>query len=225
MDLFEPFFLLYHAGDGFVNHSRFKSSLRFDEKTVYQPAAKNPAPSDAAIVSEKKETHAADKSRMPHTALSHFLLLLLELLQQNVLRIAAGALDGAGIERIGQIGVAQRLEIAAAAAGLAEVEIVLPGRVPVLGVLLLELHRAHRRERVVDVVERVEVDVQLVIPVAAALHEGVIVVLAPGHVLLLQQAPLVRPLLGRQLGMGIADVLELVHGHAEGHDRDRPQGS
>ena len=29
--------------------------------------------------------------------------------------------------------------------------------------------------------------------------------------------PLIRPLLGRQLGMRIADVLELVHGHAEGH--------
>ena len=33
--------------------------------------------------------------------------------------------------------------------------------------------------------------------------------------------PLVRPLLRRQLRMGIADVLELVHGHAEGHEGQR----
>ena len=94
------------------------------------------------------------------------LLLRGDLLEQDVFRVPAGAGDGAGGEGVGQVRVAQRLEIAAAAAGFAEVEIVLPGRVPVLGVLLLELHRAHRRERVVDIVERIEVDMQLVIPVA-----------------------------------------------------------
>ena len=62
---------------------------------------------------------------------------------------------------------------------------------------------------------------QLVVPVAAALHEGVMVVPAPRHVLLLQQVPLVRPLPGGQFGMGIADVLELVHRHAEGHEGQR----
>lgn len=33
--------------------------------------------------------------------------------------------------------------------------------------------------------------------------------------------PLVGPLLRRQLWMGIADVLELVHGHAEGNEGQR----
>ena len=62
---------------------------------------------------------------------------------------------------------------------------------------------------------------QLVIPVAAALHKRVVLVLAPRHILLLQQMPLVRPLLGGQLGMRIADVLELIHRHAERHKRQR----
>ncbi len=62
---------------------------------------------------------------------------------------------------------------------------------------------------------------QLVIPVAAPLHEGVVLIAPPGHVLLLQQVPLIRPLLGGQLGMGIADVLELVHGYAEGNEGQR----
>ena len=62
---------------------------------------------------------------------------------------------------------------------------------------------------------------QLVIPVAAALHKRVVLVLAPRHILLLQQMPLVRPLLGCQLGMRIADVLELIHRHAERHKRQR----
>ena len=91
--------------------------------------------------------------------LLRFLFLLRDLLDQELLRVAAGALDGAGIERIGQIGVPQRLEIAAAAAGLAELDVVLPCGSLVLGVLLLELHRPHGRERVVDVIEGVEIDV------------------------------------------------------------------
>ena len=62
---------------------------------------------------------------------------------------------------------------------------------------------------------------QLVVPVAAALQEGIALILAPRHVLLLQQMPLVGPLLRRQLRMGIADMLELVHGHAEGHEGQR----
>ena len=62
---------------------------------------------------------------------------------------------------------------------------------------------------------------QLVVPVAAALQEGIALILAPRHVLLLQQMPLVGPLLRRQLRMGIADMLEFVHGHAEGHKGQR----
>ena len=118
------------------------------------------------------------------------LLLPFDLPEQDLRCVPAGALDGAGGEGVGQVRVAQRLEIAAAAAGLAEVEIVLPGRVPVLGVLLLELHRAHRRERVVDVVERVEVDVQLVIPVAAARKERVVLIAPPRHVPSISSPPL-----------------------------------
>ena len=62
---------------------------------------------------------------------------------------------------------------------------------------------------------------QLVIPVAAALHEGIVLIAAPRHILLFKQMPPVCPLLGRQLGMSIAYVLELVHCHAEGHKGQR----
>ena len=91
------------------------------------------------------------------------LLLLCNLLEQNFLRVAAGARNRAVFKRIGQLRIAQRLQIAAAAAGLAELEIVLPRGGFVLGVLLLKFHCAHRGERIADIVERIEIDVQLVI--------------------------------------------------------------
>ena len=62
---------------------------------------------------------------------------------------------------------------------------------------------------------------QLVIPVAAAFKERVVLIVPPRHILFLQQVPLICPLLRRQLRMGIADVLELVHGHAKGHEGQR----
>lgn len=45
----------------------------------------------------------------------HVLRLLRDLLEQNVLRVPAGTRDRAGLEGVGQICIAQRFEIAAAA--------------------------------------------------------------------------------------------------------------
>ena len=87
----------------------------------------------------------------------------------------------------------------------------------ILPLLLLELHRAHRRERVIDVVHRIEVDVQLVIPVPAPVKEIIRLIRAPRHIFLLELFPLQRPLLRRQAGIGITDVLELVDRHAKRH--------
>ena len=58
---------------------------------------------------------------------------------------------------------------------------------------------------------------QLVVPIAAPLHELIVFVLAPRHILFLQQMPLVGALLRGHLGVGVADVLELIDRHAEGH--------
>lgn len=68
-----------------------------------------------------------------------------------MLCVAAGALDRTGLKGIGQVRVAQGLQIAAAAASLAEIQAVLPRRFFVLGIFLFELHRTHGGERVVDV--------------------------------------------------------------------------
>ena len=62
------------------------------------------------------------------------LLLPCDLIKQEMLCVAAGALDRTGLKGIGQVRVAQGLQIAAAAA-----------------IFLFELHRTHGRERVVDV--------------------------------------------------------------------------
>ena len=40
-----------------------------------------------------------------------------------------------------------------------------------------EFHRAHGGERIVDVVEGIEIDVQLVVPIAATLHERIVLAL------------------------------------------------
>ena len=64
--------------------------------------------------------------RLPNGGILHVLRLLRDLLEQNVLCVPAGTRDGTRLEGIGKIRIAQRLEIAAAAAGLAEVQIVLP---------------------------------------------------------------------------------------------------
>ena len=52
------------------------------------------------------------------------LLLRCDLLEQNFLRISAGTLDGTGLEGIRQVRITQRFQIAAAAAGFAEIEII-----------------------------------------------------------------------------------------------------
>ena len=77
------------------------------------------------------------------------LLLPCDLIKQEMLCVAAGALDRTGLKGIGQVRVAQGLQIAAAS--LAEIQSVLPRRFFVLGIFLFELHRTHGGERVVDV--------------------------------------------------------------------------
>ena len=77
--------------------------------------------------------------------ISKYLLHLVDLLQKNLPGITAGALHGSLLKGEGEIGLAQRFQRAPAAADLAEVQIILPSGILVLGVLLLELHRAHRR--------------------------------------------------------------------------------
>lgn len=79
------------------------------------------------------------------------LLLPCDLIKQEMLCVAAGALDRTGLKGIGQVRVAQGLQIAAAAASLAEIQAVPPRRFFVLGIFLFELHRTHGGERVVDV--------------------------------------------------------------------------
>ena len=79
------------------------------------------------------------------------LLLPCDLIKQEMLCVAAGAFDRTGLKGIGQVRVAQGLQIAAAAASLAEIQAVLPRRFFVLGIFLFELHRIHGGERVVDV--------------------------------------------------------------------------
>ena len=64
--------------------------------------------------------------RLPNGGILHVLRLLRDLLEQNVLCVPAGTRDRASLEGVGQICIAKRFEIAAAAAGLAEVQIVLP---------------------------------------------------------------------------------------------------
>lgn len=65
------------------------------------------------------------------------LLLLCDLIEQDLFRIAAGALDGTGLKGVGQVRVAQGLQIAAATASLAEIQAVLPRRFFVLCIFLL----------------------------------------------------------------------------------------
>ena len=91
----------------------------------------------------------------------------------------------------------------------------------VLVIFLFELHCPHRGQRVIDVVERIEVDMQLVVPETAAVEEIIRVVFSPRHILLFQLLPLRRALLRRQFRIGVADVLELIHRHAERHKCDR----
>ena len=64
------------------------------------------------------------------------LRLLCNLIEEDVLRVATGARDGAGSKGVRQVCIVQRFEIAAAAANFAETQIILPCGCLVLGVLL-----------------------------------------------------------------------------------------
>ena len=79
------------------------------------------------------------------------LLLPCDLIKQELLCVAAGALDRSGLKGIGQVRVAQGLPIAAAAASLVEIQAVLPRRFFALGIILIELYRTIVVERGVDV--------------------------------------------------------------------------
>ena len=64
-------------------------------------------------------------------------VLLCDLRKQNFCRVPAGTLDGTGLEGVCEVRIVQGLQVAAAAAGLAEPEIVLPGAFLVLACFFL----------------------------------------------------------------------------------------
>ena len=58
---------------------------------------------------------------------------------------------------------------------------------------------------------------KFMIPISSPLHELVVIVSSPRHILLFKLMPFVGPLLRCKLGMLIADMLELIHGDSERH--------
>ena len=74
-----------------------------------------------------------------------------------------------------------------------------------------ELQRRHGGQAVVDIIEGQLIDVQLALPARAPAIEGQAVKVDPGAVFLFQTEPDVVALVGRQGGVLVHDVLELVH--------------
>ena len=116
--------------------------------------------------------------------------------------------------------MAQGFEVAHASADLAELEIIRPGCFVIFRILFLELHGAHGGQRVVDVIERIEEDVQLVIPPAAAGHKFIVFIRPPGHIFPFQFVPFAGPFFRCKFRMCVANMLEFVNGNAEGNKGD-----
>ena len=112
-------------------------------------------------------------------------------------------------------------KVGKAAADVAEGEVILEGFLFVLRIALFELHGAHGGEGVVDVVERIEENVDFVVPEAAPLHKGVVFVFAPGHIFFLKLVPLHGALLGGEVRVFVNNMLEFVHRNAEGNEGQR----
>ena len=81
----------------------------------------------------------------------------------------------------------------------------------------LKLHSPHGRQSVVDIIERIQIDMQFVIPVTTAVHEFVILICPPWHIFFFQFMPFVCALLRRQFRMRITDMLEFIHSDTKRH--------
>ena len=111
----------------------------------------------------------------------------------------------------------ERFKVREAAADVAKGEVILKGFLFVLRIALFELHGSHGSKGVVYIIERIEENVNLVVPIAAALHEGVVFIFAPGHIFFLKLVPLHGALLGGKIRIFVNNVLEFVNRYAEWH--------
>ena len=104
----------------------------------------------------------------------------------------------------------QQVEIPLCAARLAELHIARPRARTVALHLIVQAERADLRQRVIDIVERIQEDVLLLHPEPAALKERVAVVVPPRHVFLLERAPDAAALRGRHVRLRVDFVLEFI---------------
>lgn len=114
------------------------------------------------------------------------------------------------MERVAESSIIQRVEVTAAAAGLAQAIVVRPGLLLVFAHLLIELKSTHLSQSIVNVVEGIDEDMRLLHPESATLQEITSGVASPGHVFALQIAPDLTAS-GSVWPLGEYAVLELVY--------------
>ena len=85
---------------------------------------------------------------------------------------------------------------------------------------LFEFHRAHGSKRIVDIIERIEENVYLMIPPTASAEKFHTVVISPRHIFRFEFFPFRRSLFRGEFGVSVDDMLILVDGNAERNESD-----